>query len=620
MESKESWKERIVTPEKVIARIRPGMNIFLGTGVAEPRTLVKHLMESAETNLQDIELSQLVSLGDAISMKKSHAQKYRLKTFFSGWEANEAITEGLADLIPTRYSQIPQIIEAGRIPFDIAFIQITPPDEIGYCSIGVSVDVARQVMEQADLVVGEINPEVPITYGDTFVPVSDFDLFVFSTESPIYFDRWPFDDVYDRVGANVASVIEDGSCLAFSIGPLYEALTRHLVNKRHLGIHSPFFIDAMMDLVKSGAVTNRYKELVRGKCLTSYAFGTPELMKWLDRNPLVEFQGIDKVFNSHYISQNPKFIAIFPARKIDLTGRIALHVGPGNVASGPGEVIDFFFGALFSPSGKTIFALPSRDKNGNANILLSVRKLPNQFSLWESVHMIATEYGIVNISGRTIRERAQALIDIAHPDDRADLVEQARNQKILYPDQIYIAESAKLYPADITARHTFKGDIPVRFRPIKPSDEEEMRRLFYRFSDKTIYFRYFTPVQTMPHAKMQQYVNIDYNKIMSVVGLAGEPGEEHIIAEARYGLEPMGHFAEVAFVVEEKFQGRGIATYLLKMLMRIAKERGIRGFTAEVLTSNKGMMRVFEKIGLPIKADIHHGVYVMTMPFEKNPV
>jgi acyl-CoA hydrolase/GNAT superfamily N-acetyltransferase len=612
------WQKMIVAPRKVIERIEPGMSIFIGTGVGEPRTLVKHLMSSDVYNLRDLELIQLVSVGDAISLKALDANTYRLKTFYSGWVASEAITAGRVDLIPSSFSRIPRLIESGRIPIDVAFIQITPPNEAGYSSLGVAVDVVRQAMEQASMVVGEINPDIPTTFGDTFVPLSDFDFLIRSTEKPIYFDRWPVDEVFDRVAANVASVIEDGSCLAFSLGPLFEALSRHLAHKRNLGIHSPFITDALMDLIKSGAVTNRNKKIFRGKSLASYAIGTRDLMTWLNRNPLVEFQGIDKVFNPAQIGANPRFVAVLPARKADLSGRIALHFGKGNVTSGPGDVVDFFHGAGLSPDGMAIFALPSRNRSRQPNILLSVEDFPNQFGIRESVDMVITEYGMAYLSGRTVRERAQALIEIAHPDDRYELIQQAKAEKILYPDQIFLAESARLYPSEINSCHTFKGGTGVRFRAIKPSDEEEMRRLFYRFSDESVYYRYFSPIKTMPHSKMQAYVNVDFSQVMSIVGLVGEPGQGHIVAEARFVKAKNRPYADVAFIVDEQYQGIGVATYLYKMLMRIAKDRGIQGFTADVLTSNKSMMKVFEKGDAMVHAKLEYGVYHLTIPFDSK--
>lgn len=612
------WEKLIVTPDEALRKIQPGMSIFVGTGVAEPRTLVKHLMASEATNLQDLELIQLFSFGDAISLKGLHGLKYRLKTFFSGWVASEAITEGRVDLIPSRFSRIPGLIESRQVPIDVAFVQVTPPNPAGHCSLGVAMDVARQAMEQASLVVGEINTQIPVTYGDTFVPVSDFDFLVRSTEPPIYFNRWQVDDVFDQVAANVASVIEDRSCIGFSMGPLYEALGRHLVHKRHLGVHSPFMTDALMDLVKSGAVSNRYKENWRGKSVVSYALGTPALMAWLDRNPLVEFQGVDRVFDPIQIGRNRHFVAILPARKVDLSGRIALHFGRGNVAAEPGEVMDFFNGAEISEGGLTVFALPSRNRKGWANIRISVEEFPNQFSLREAVDMVVTEHGVANLKGRTLRERAQALIEIAHPEDRPKLVEQAKERHILYQDQIFLVECASLYPADISAREIFKGGLEVRFRAIKPSDEEEMRRLFYRFSDQAVYYRYFSPIKTMPHARMQEYVNVDCNSTISIVGLVGEQPEEHVIAEARYVKhKSRPAYADLAFVVDEKVQGVGVATYLYRMLARLAKERGLKGFTADVLASNKGMMKVFEKGGFPFQANMEQGVFGLTIPFER---
>jgi GNAT superfamily N-acetyltransferase len=416
----------------------------------------------------------------------------------------------------------------------------------------------------------------------------------------------------------VASLIEDESCLAFSIGPLYEALANRLANKRHLGIHSPFFTDPLMDLMKSGAVDNRRKQTYRGKSLTSYALGSQKLMEWLDNNPLVEFQRIDKVFDPLIIGRNPKFVTIVAVRKVDLYGRIGLYIGKGNVASGPAEVMDFLNGAELSEGGGSIFALTSRDLNGQPNVLLSIADLPNQLSAIESVGAVVTEYGVAYLQGRSVRERAQALIDIAHPDDRAALVQSAKEKKILYRDQIFIKDSARLYPADINETCKTRGDYSVRLRAIKPSDEEGMRHLFYRFSDESVYYRYFHSVNSMPHAKMQEYVNVDWNQVMSIVGLIGEEGKGRIIAEARYIKIPGSPFAEVVFVVDEAYQRLGIASFLYKMLIRLGKERGVRGFMAEVLFSNIGIMNVFQKGDLPVKAHLQSGVYHLEIPFNKK--
>jgi acyl-CoA hydrolase/RimJ/RimL family protein N-acetyltransferase len=613
------WDEKVVSPTTVLTKIEPGMSIFLGTGVAEPRTLVKHLMTSELRNLTDLELIQIVSLGDAIAFSNSStAQKFRLKTFFAGWAAGKAIVSGYVDMIPCRFSRIPRLVESGAIRVDVAFVQISPPDRRGYASLGVSVDVAKHAMDRASIVVGEINDQVPRTLGNTFVHVNDFDYFVKATDPPIYFPRWPVDDVIDKVAANIASVVEDGSCISFYSGALFEALGRHLCSKRDLGVHTFFFTDPLMDLVKCGAVTNKKKGHFHDKSLTAYAQGTPELMKWLHRNPLIEFQGIDVVSDHMRISMNDKMVAILPARKIDLTGGIALPVGQGSVTPGPGHAQEFFAGAEHSKGGRTIFALPSRNLQGQGNILLSVDEYPNQFTNQESLDLIITEYGIASMTGRTIRERAQALIDIAHPADRADLFRQAKAANILYSDQIYSVESGHLYPDKIACTHTFKGDLTIRFRAIKPSDEEEMRRLFYRFSDKSVYYRYFSPIKVMPHVKMQEYVNVDYRRCMSIVGLVDESGIERIIAEGRYVRLQDRPFADTAFVVDEKYQGQGIATFLLDTLISFAREQGIKGFTADVLADNKAMIRIYEKSRYPIQAVVEFGVYHLTVPFSER--
>ncbi len=616
--SEQPWRKELVSPEKALKAVQPGMTIFVGTGPAEPRTLVKKLMSTEAGNLQDLELIQLVSFGEAISVQELRTQKYRLKTFFSGWVAWEAVTEGRVDLIPSRFSRIPDLIRSGRLGIEAAFVQVSPPDASGYCSLGLAVDVAREAMSQSGLVVAEINEQVPRTYGDTFVHLSEFDHLVLAAEAPITLERWPMEAVYDQVAQNVASVIEDGSCLAWSTGPLYEALGPHLQQHRHLGIHSPFLTDSLMDLIVSGAVSNRRKRVFAGKSVACYAMGSKHLLAWLDQNPFVEFQPMEKVFDPIYIGRNPSFVTVLSARKVDLSGRIALHQGKGNVTAGPGEARDFVNGAELSQNGMTIFAMPSRNSQGESNIQLSVDNEPNLFNLGESVDMVVTECGLAYLRGRSVRERAMALIDIAHPEDRLNLVEQAKREKLLYQDQLYLQGAGKLYPDTMVTEKEFKGGLTVRFRPIKPSDEDGMRRLFYRFSDQAVYYRYFTPIKAQPHNRMQEYVNVDFDQTMSIVGLVGPPGQGEIIAEARYARARDSSWGDVAFLVDERYQGLGIATFMFQLLVRAARERCLRGFTADVLVENKAMLRVFEKGSSRAKVTMEQGVYSVTIPLDTD--
>lgn len=605
----------LVAVDEVMSHLKPGMSIFLGSGVSEPRALIKGLMSTEQYNISDLELIQIYSLGDLITENALNANKYRLKTFFQGWVADEAIRAGRVDLIPGFFSQIPELFETGLINIDVAFVQITPPNNSGYCSFGVSMDCARQAMQQADLVVGEINHNIPVTFGDTFVHQSEFDFLVESDMPAIHFERWPVDDTFRKIGANVASIVENGSCLSFTVGALFEALAGELVNKRDLGIHTAFYTDALMDLQQAGAVTNRCKSIFKGKSLTSYAIGSKELLNWLEANPMVEFQSTEKVMNSVTMGQNSKYMAIVPVRKVDLSGGIAIHVGKSNVATTPGEVINLVAASRISKGGVSVFALPSRNLKGEPNIHLSIGQYPYQFNSRGSVDLVVTDYGVANLKGRTVRERAQAIIEVAHPDDRERLVEEAKEANILFKDQIFLSDSTAFYPSDLCCSNHSRGDLDVRFRAIRPSDEEEMRRLFYRFSSESVYYRYFTHVKAMPHSKMQKYVNVDYRNTMSIVGLIGDVGHGKIIAEARYVKLDSSPYADVAFIVDENYQGKGIASYLYRQLIRIAKGHGIQGFTADVLTSNASMMKVFERYG-SVNAKLEPGSYHLTISFE----
>jgi acyl-CoA hydrolase len=610
-----NWKQKIVHPETVLKKIKPGMSLFLGTGASEPRTLVKHLMMSDKSNLADLELIQLANFTNTITLDTLDARKYRLKTFSSGNMIDRCIEQGFVDLIPTRITRLHRLFETGRIPVNVGFIQITSPDESGNASLGISIDLARSVMQRSSFVVGEINSKIPTTFGDTFVNVSEFDMLVYSTEDPVYFERWETNPTFDRIARRIASLIHDKSCIAFSTGPLFESLSKQLTSKKDLGVHSPLFTDALMELIKSGAVTNQYKKIFQGKSIASYAFGTPELFKWLDRNPLVEFQGIQAVFNPVNIGKNPRFVSVIPARRIDLHGRVVLRKGRDNVISGPMELIDSFLGAQISKNGRVIFGLPSRNLDQEPNIKLSIEKFHNQFGFEESIDMVITEYGVAMLNGLSIRERAMALIEIAHPDDRQALFEQAKEEKILYPDQIFMLESSRLYPLEIDETVLFKGSLSIRFRPIKSSDEEQMRRLFYRFSDESIYYRYFHSLNIMPHSEMQEYLNVNWKNTMSIVGLVGEPGLGIIISEARYLVDSSGESAEVAIIVDEKYNGLGIATYMIRLLSRIGIKRGVKVFAAEILSSNRAMMRVFRKV-FPNLESVYEegGSYSLAMP------
>jgi len=267
----------------------------------------------------------------------------------------------------------------------------------------------------------------------------------------------------------------------------------------------------------------------------------------------------------------------------------------------------------------TLFALPSRNEAGRSNFIGNLGHPNAVLGFRESVDVIATEYGAAGLRGRTLRERAQALIDIAHPDDRPALFELARAARLLYPDQVHPAACPIADTPDIDIRQTFKGGVEVRFRPLKPSDEEEMRRLFYRFSDEAVYYRYFSRIKTMPHRQMQDYANIDCNTTLSIVGVAGSAEEERIVAEARYVGEISSSTADIAFVVDDDYQGIGIGSFLFKLIADSAQQKGINTLTADVLATNRSMMTVFERGGWPLTARLSSGVYTLKIALNQTP-
>ena len=387
-----------------------------------------------------------------------------------------------------------------------------------------------------------------------------------------------------------------------------------LNRKKRLGIHSPIFCDALMDLVRSGAVNNRNKEVFYEKSITYHACGSATLLDWLDNNPAVEFHPIDKVFDPLTISRNPGFVAMIPAEKIDITGKITLPGGLESIGSSPVEVHALLSGAKRSKGGCTIVGLPSRDHHERPNIVLSVEGLKRRLDFRQAIDYVVTEQGVASLSGLTLRESAQALIEIAHCEDRDQLTAAAKRTNILYEDQVYLPGNACQYPAHIFRCNNFKGGIDICFRPIKPSDEEEMRRLFYRFTDESVYYRYFSRLKSMPHTKMQAYVNIDWEKAMSIVGIFGKSEHGSIVSEARYVVDADEQWAEVAFIVDESFQRVGICSYVFRLLIELARNNGIKGFWAEVLRRNIAMMKVFEKSGLPIQKKVENTVIHVSMP------
>ena len=589
-------KSKYKTCEEILDLIKPGNRIFLSSGPAMPACTVMELVKSKKSNLQDLELIQLITMGNFLSADTGGASRFRLKTFNVGESIGKAIGEGNVDFIPANLLEIPELLSTGAVGMDIAVVQASPPDDRGFLNLGVAVDVANIAIKKAPLVIAEVNPNVPITYGETSFHVDQVDYLVESDIPLPERERKPYDKIMDRIGWHISNIIDDESTVILHAGRIFDAIAHHLESKKNLGVYTHIVSDWVIDLVESGAVSLERSRFRGGLVTTSYCYGTKRLYEYVNRNPIFEFYPIARLVNPFVMQRIPKLVSIMNVKKIDLTGESVIFHSGDNLLSGYEGKLNFAVGAAFSRQGKTIVALKSTGPDGSSNIVIQHRENKEQERATLGVmRYVATEYGVANIFGKSIRERVLALIDIAHPMHREELLKQAKSYGYAYPDQIYVCVDTCSFPAELETIKTFKDGLEVKFRPIKPSDEDMMRRLFYDFSDESKYLRYFAKIRTMPHREMQKYVNIDYVSTLSIVGVIAQDRTERIIAEARYSSDQQGGTNEMAFIVDEEFQGMGISTFMLNYLIKIARERGLKSLSATVLGHNAKMMRVFSK-------------------------
>lgn len=592
----ENFNSKIIDINRFIDLVQPGNKIFLTSGPAIPQLVTRELTCSEKLRNYDLEIIQLFSL-DFFFNQSCDMQNYRLKTFRSGETTSEKC-EGKEDFIPANLVEIPYIFATRAIEIDIAVISTSPPDRRGFMSLGVAIDVAATVIKNASIVIAEVNPNVPVTYGETSIHVDQIDYAIMSNEPLLERERKPYDQVQERIGWHVSNLIQDGSTVVLHVGRVFDAIAVHLMGKRNLGILTNVISDWIIDLVEAGAISVDKRRESGGQISTSYCYGSRELYDYVDHNQLFGFYPVAKLANPLYIKDIPKMISIMNVEKIDITAARTLVFSGDDLISGYESKFNFAAGTAFSGSGKVIFVLNSVDQSGESNIVISFdRDNERVRSTLSAARYVVTEYGIASLFGKSARERALSLIEIAHPDHRENLFNRAKEQGYIYPDQIYKSIAAN-YPSRLETVKTFKDGLELRIRPVKASDEDMMRRLFYKFSDESKYYRYFTHVKVMPHKNMQKYLSVDYDRILSVVAVHQSGNIERIVAEARYAAYPSGDAYEMAFLVDEEYQGRGIATFLANYLIKIARERGIKKLVASVLAQNRKMLEVFDRVSV----------------------
>ena len=607
----ERYADKVMTARDALRAVKWGQTVFVGSGASGPQILVEEMARWAD-DFADLKIVHLLTLIPAPYAEPKFKNQFRHNAFFVGDNVREAVAEGRADYTPVFLSEIPGLFKSGRFHIDVALIQVTPPDEHGFCSLGVSVDIVKAAAESADYVIAGVNPQMPWTWGDSFIHVDQIDALV-ENDVPLPEFRYPEpDEVALKIGENVASLVEDGSTLQLGIGIVPASILRCLKDKKDLGIHTEMLTDAIVDLIEAGVVTNARKTLHRGKAVVSFCVGTRRLYDFVDRNPFFEFHPSDYVNDPFVISQNDKMVAIDAALEVDLTGQVCSDSLGYLFYSGIGGQVDFIRGAARSRGGKPVIALPSTARDGTVSRIVShLSEGAGVVTTRGDVHYVVTEYGIADLHGKNIRERALALIHIAHPKFRQELLEQAKLRRYVFIDQL---PPLGIYPAELETYATI-GGVNIFFRPIKPTDEEMMQELFYSLSEESIYYRFFSRTQFMPHKKVQRFTTIDYQKEMAIVGVVEEDGREKIIAVGRYAVEPESNMAEVALLVQDDWQGKGIGTWLFQYLIQIARSRKIAGFKAHVLAENKIPLHMAHKTGYTVETTLENGIFHVSFKF-----
>ena len=415
-----AWNEQGISADEALASVASGMSIFVHGAAATSTPLLEALVR--RTDLHDITLYHLHTNGPAPFVDDEHRHRFRSVSLFAGPPVRDAIQRGDADFVPIFLSDIPGLFLSRQIKLDAALLQLSPPDVHGYCTLGTSVDAALAASHAARVIIAEINDLMPRTLGNTLVPLSRVHAFV-RTSRPLH-ERPPSTPtrIEEAIGAHVAELVEDGATLQTGIGAIPDAALRRLTTKQDLGIHTEMFSDGVVDLVRAGNVTNRLKHIHRGRIVTSFVIGSRRVYDFVHDNPYVEFHPCDRTNDTSIIRQNVKATAINSAIEVDLTGQVVADSVGFRIYSGIGGQMDFMRGAALSPGGKPIIALPSTAARGTASrIVNAIKPGAGVVTTRGHVHWVVTEYGCVNLFGLTLRQRAEALIGIAHPDVRGDL-------------------------------------------------------------------------------------------------------------------------------------------------------------------------------------------------------
>ena len=586
----EPYASKILTASAAARKVLDGQRVFLGSGCATPVSIVQAL-EALATPPADVEFVHFLTTGAVPhDVNGKCITKYRHRSFFVGQDVRTAVKQGLAEYLPISLAKVPQLIENGRLPIDVALIQVSSPDEFGYVSLGISVDIQMCAVNNAKMVIAEVNPSMPWTMGDTSVHIDQI-AYLVPVETPVAEYRHPetSDEVVKQIARYIASTISDGSTLQIGLGRIPNEALKYLEDRKDLGIHSDVITDAIIPLLEKKILTGRRKSSQKGKVVTSLALGSRRLYDLINRNPLFVFEPIDVVASPDTIAAQTKMVSITQSFAIDLTGQACSDQFAGEFYSGIAVQGEFLRGASRSPGGKPIICLASTTDDGETSRIRPLLLAGEGVSIARTdVHYVITEYGIAYVFGKTIRERAIALIEIAHPKFRSWLLDEAKKLGYLPADQRL--ENLRAYPVEDERQVVLKNAKEVLLRPAHSSDGPGIRSLFFKLPADDIYTRFFRRVKALTNKDIQRLCNFSYENEVGFVAVTGPREEEVIVGQCCYFVNPSTNLAETAFLVDPAWQGTGLGSAMQKRMAEHAKARGLRGFEAEVLPENAKML------------------------------
>ena len=607
-----------VTAREAVGKIHSGQRVFIGSSCGEPQGLVRELVNQAHC-FADLEIVRLLSLESSPLTQiaaKTGGNCFTIRSFYLGSVKPRSLERNKRFITPINLSAVPRLLKSRQLPIHVALIQVSPPDDFGWMSLGVSVDITLAGAQAADLVIAQVNPRMPRVLGRSFLHVDDVHLIVEGEEDLLTITDPPDSPAARRIAEHVAKLIDDGSTIQISLGAAPRATLLALGDRKDLGIHTRYLTDAIMDLVARGVITNRKKGFNEGKLVASAAIGSKNLYEFINDNPGIEFYPSDYVNNPGIIARNNKMVALNVAMAMDLTGQAAADALPYNNFSGVSGIMDFIRGAADAPEGKSILMLPSTTLDGKSSRIVPFLENIAVVVPRGDVQYVVTEYGIVNLFGKSLQERAMALISIAHPDFREDLFYQAKKIGLLGPERSLSESIFGIYPLKVEEIREVNGK-KIFLRPSKPTDERLIQEHFYNMDKDDVISRFMHEKLLFPRKDVADMYQVDYVRNMTIVAVVGEEGVERIVSVGAYFFEPARNTAEVAFSVLKDWQGLGLSSLIIRKLADAARENGISGLTAYTQPNNQRMIKLFQSLPYKVNTSFDEDMLFLSCKFDE---